>query len=235
MKYYKVICGSYVVDALDNIKWVRFIEEFSQNVITDKSSAHGFYGSDKKTIYVREGFSSPSYKHYKVGKLQQIGEQEYLELKKQLTGRKQLTAERAQLVEARKTKIAELSNQCSLRISQGVSVKLSDNKYHKFSLTVEDQLNIQSLYADILGGDASVVYHEDGKECQKFSAEDFIQIVKASRQHIKYHTTYFNILKNYIKKSRDAFEISSIIYGVDVLTLDTSAEARALMEECING
>lgn len=235
MKYYKVICGSYAVDVLDTIRWVRFVEKFSQNVITDKSSAHGFYGSDRKTIYVREGFSSPSYGHYKVGKLQQIGEPEYLELKRQLTGGKQLTAEKSQLMEARKTKIAELSNQCASKISQGVVVRLSDNKLHRFSLSVEDQLNLQSLYADVLSGESSVIYHEDGKECQKFSAEDFTLVVKTSRKHIKYHTTYFNLLKNYIKHSQDVSEINNLTYGVDILSLDTSAEARMLMEECING
>lgn len=232
--YYKVICGSLTVDVLDEIKWVRFLSKFNQVVITDKSSAHGFYGSDNKTIYKREGCKSPSSKAYKTGKLQQIGEEEYNSLRSKIKTGGKIPAERSLVQKARQAKIEELSTTCSKRIEQGVAVKLSDGKVYNFSCTLEDQLNMQALQAEILSGATEVIYHANNKPCKNFSAEDFNKILQASRKYIKYHTTYFNLLKNYVKQQQDVNLIADVYYGVDILSLDPSEETKRLMREVTN-
>ncbi len=232
--YYKVICGNLTVDVLDEIKWVRFLSKFDQVAITDKSSAHGFYGSDNKTIYKREGCKSSSSKAYRTGKLQQIGEEEYNSLKGKIRAGGKIPAERSLVQKAQQAKIEELSATCSGRIEQGVAVKLSDGRVYNFSCTLEDQLNMQALQAEILSGATEVIYHANNKPCKNFSAEDFSKILQASRKCIKYHTTYFNLLKNYVKQQQDVNLIADIYYGIDILSLDSSEEARQLMKEVIN-
>lgn len=229
--YYKVICGNRVVDALDKLRWVRFLSKFDEVVITDISSAQGFYGSDKKTIYVKEGFDCPPGKKYKKARLQQIDEEEYNSLISQITAGSRIAASKTAIAEEQALKISQLSQDCNQKISKGVSLKLSDGRIHNFSLSIEDQLNIRSLYEDIQSGDDFVIYHDNNRVCQKFSADDFKLIVKASRDLIKYHTTYFNLLKNYVKTLQDSEKISGIYYGVDLLDLDDSELVKDLMRE----
>lgn len=233
--YYKVICGKHTVDVLEEIKWVRFLSKFDRVAITDKSSAHGFYGSDNRTIYKKEGYKGSPSKEYRTGRLQQIGEEEYNSLRSKITAGSKIISDKSLIQEARESKITELSQSCSRRIEQGVAVKLSDGKVYNFSCAIEDQLNMQALQVEILGGAAEVVYHANNKPCRKFSAEDFNAILQAARKHIKYHTTYFNLLKNYIRQQQDTNLIAAVYYGVNIFTLDPSEETRQLMEEVANG
>ena len=52
---FKVIYNEIVIDLIETVKWVRCLKKSKQIVNTDKSSAHGFYGSDNKTVYILEG------------------------------------------------------------------------------------------------------------------------------------------------------------------------------------
>lgn len=232
---FKVLSGNLVVDVLQKVKWIRFLRKFDDIIVTDKTSADGFYGSDNKTIYRLEGRYCPPSKTYKIGTLIAITEEEYKYLSQQLTANSSLGLDLDRLREVRSIKISQLSSICKEKISEGIKIKLSDQKYHSFSLTLEDQQNINSLYAEVLRGAKVGLYHEDNKLCQFFSAIDIKTLFQESQKHIKYHTTYFNLLKNKIGEITSVADIQEIYYGVDLASIGVSAELLERFEEVLNG
>lgn len=121
------------------------------------------------------------------------------------------------LEDVKAAKVAEMSDACHAAIIAGVDVQLSDGKKHHFSMTVEDQLNINSLYGLLASGQqAQVPYHADGEPCVYFSAADFGLIVASATSHKTWHESYFNSLRAYINSKRTANSVAAITYGVDI-------------------
>jgi hypothetical protein len=116
-------------------------------------------------------------------------------------------------VQARNDKIQEMSDKCSEEIFKGVSVRLSDGLIHKFSLSLEDQLNLMSNNLLLRMGQSSFIYHENGQECEIVSSSDMQTIIIAANKYISYHTTYFNLMRSCIKEIDDLSVIESISYG----------------------
>lgn len=232
---YKIVCNNLVVDVLEKVKWVRFLRKFNDAVLTDATSADGFYGSDNKTIYRLEGRYCPPGKTYRLGVLVQINRQEFDYLKSQLTSSKSRGLDVDQLNKVRASKIQELSTACNKSIVGGVKIKLSDGLYHAFALTLEDQSNIKSLYSEIQNGAERAIYHEDGKLCQYYSASDIKLLFDAMQSHIKYHTTYFNLLKMSVLEMADLSIIQGLYYGVSLSSLGLSGELVDFLEDTKNG
>lgn len=232
---YKVMSNGLVVDVLQTIKWIRFLHKFDDVIVTDKTSADGFYGSDNKTIYRLEGKYCPPNKTYKLGTLVAINQSEYQELASQLLTTNWKGVDLDKLTQIRNSKISQLSAACNAEICKGIRIKLSDQLYHSFSLSTEDQQNINSLYLSVLEGATKGLYHEDGKLCQYFTDSDIRLLFKAVQKHIKYHTTYFNLLKTRILEMTSPAEIQSLYYGVDLVDLHLDGDRLKLMEDIING
>lgn len=120
-----------------------------------------------------------------------------------------------ELKDVSKKKINEMSATCQKLIQDGVSVTTSYGVEH-FSLESHDQQNLSTIAMMIQTGIAGYPYHADGKPCVVYSAEDLGLIVAAATNHIKYHTTYFNLLHVWIKRETDYDTIYGIYYGIEL-------------------
>lgn len=134
------------------------------------------------------------------------------------------------LITIKEKKIAEMSTACREAIIEGFDVILSDGKKRHFSMTVEDQLNINSLYGLLSSGMTAVPYHADGDACEYFSADDFQIIAQMAASHKTFHESYFNSLKTFINSKRTASTIEAITYGVVIPEQYQSDVLKALQE-----
>lgn len=127
-------------------------------------------------------------------------------------------------------KTAEMSAACRAAIVAGFDVTLSDGKDHHFSLTVEDQLNLNALFGLLATGAEQVPYHADGETCMYFTAADMQTVVQEATAHKTYHESYFNSLKAYIASKRTAASVNAIEYGTEIPEQYQSDVLKALLE-----
>lgn len=127
-------------------------------------------------------------------------------------------------------KTAEMSAACRAAIVAGFDVTLSDGKDHHFSLTVEDQLNLNALFGLLAAGAEQVPYHADGETCVYFTAADMQTVVQEATAHKTYHESYFNSLKAYIASKRTAASVNAIEYGTEIPEQYQSDVLKALLE-----
>lgn len=127
-------------------------------------------------------------------------------------------------------KTAEMSAACRTAIVAGFDVTLSDGKDHHFSLTVEDQLNLNALFGLLASGAQQVPYHADGETCVYFTAADMQTVVQEATAHKTYHESYFNSLKAYIASKRTAASVDAIEYGTEIPEQYQSDVLKALLE-----
>ena len=120
------------------------------------------------------------------------------------------------LDEAIKFKKDECSYLCSLAIANGVDVKLSDGSIEHFSLSDDDQRNLNAKMMNIVAGITELEYHSDGHACKYYSAVDMADICTAAQQKITIETTYNNCLYQWIKGCKTVEEVSAIKYGLDI-------------------
>jgi len=120
------------------------------------------------------------------------------------------------LYDVKQRKIAAMSEACRAAIVAGFDVSLPDGKNHHFSLTVEDQLNMNALFGLMASGAQQVPYHADGEPCIYFSSEDMAVVIQAATAHKTWHESYFNSLKAYINSKRTAATVDAIFYGIDI-------------------
>ena len=116
------------------------------------------------------------------------------------------------LVEVQSAKLAELSTACSQAIIAGCDVELSVASGH-ISLTAEDQINLTAALNAVEQGAAGYPYHLDGQLCAVFSAADIRQLAQAAASHKLYHTTYYNHLAAWVRRSETTEEVQAITYG----------------------
>ena len=109
-------------------------------------------------------------------------------------------------------KLAELSAACSQAIIAGCDVELSAASGH-ISLTAEDQINLTAALNAVEQGAAGYPYHLDGQLCAVFSAADIRQLAQAAASHKLYHTTYYNHLAAWVRRSETMEEVQAITYG----------------------
>lgn len=134
------------------------------------------------------------------------------------------------LCDLKQRKIATMSEACRAAIVAGFDVALSDGKSHHFSLTVEDQLNMNALFGLMASGAQQVPYHADGEQCAYFSAPDMTAVIQAATAHKTWHESYFNSLKAYINSKRTAATVDAIFYGIDIPAQYQSDVLQTLQE-----
>ena len=112
-------------------------------------------------------------------------------------------------------KLAELSAACSQAIIAGCDVELSAASGH-ISLTAEDQINLTAALNTVEQGAAGYPYHLDGQLCAIFSAIDIRLLAQAAASHKLYHTTYYNHLAAWVRRSETTEEVQAITYGTEL-------------------
>jgi len=116
----------------------------------------------------------------------------------------------------REKKLREVSNACSSAIVGGFDIALSDGATHHFSLSVQDQMNMNLLVDMVKAGADSVPYHADGEIEKNYIPDDIYAICNAATKHRFYHVSYHNSLKNYVNTLDSIEEISAVEYGMEI-------------------
>lgn len=130
--------------------------------------------------------------------------------------RKPSEEETATVEYVRDKKLNELKDICEKEIANGFSLVLSDGASHHFSMTAEDQLNMQEMQIALLTDSGTVPYHADGELTQYYSEEDIRAILRAATQWKHYNLAYYNSLKNWIGHLSNIEEIASVTYESDI-------------------
>ena len=123
------------------------------------------------------------------------------------------------------TKLLSLNASCKSAIEAGV-----DYAEEHYSLTTEDQINLMALSSAAVQDGQPKPYHADGKACRIYPAVDIIALAAAATAHITYHTTYCNLLRQYVTTLTDADEIDAVSYGMEL-----PEEYAAIMAEILGG
>ncbi len=210
---YKIIYNDKVIDVVNNPNFLKFLTS-GHIAITDKSSAHGIVGSDFTTIY---SFKPLEDKNIPVVSIESITASEFNRLQSLLNSEQGLSVAKCELIKAKESKIAFLSNVCKAKITDGFNICLTDCNNYSFKLTAEDQLNLLNIENQLHTGTEAFVYHATGLPCQVFTRDDMKKILKAYRKHVLYHTTYFNAVKQYINSLTDLEQINTFTYGTDIV------------------
>lgn len=207
---YKIVQNNKIIDIVKYPQFINFLAS-GHIAMTDKTSANGILGSDNKTIY-----SFQPRVGYPTAVITEINAKEFERLQGLLDSNQEICADESVLIQARQHKIKYLSSQCKAKISAGFIIGLSDGESYGFKLTAEDQLNLMSIESQLNTGAETVIYHATNQPCKIFSKEDMLKVIKAFRSHVTYHTTYFNVAKQYINSLTDLEKINNFKYGTDV-------------------
>lgn len=130
--------------------------------------------------------------------------------------------------EVRQSKLNEMSSVCEQVIYSGVDVELSTGKKH-FSLTANDQTNIDGIFSAITLGATEYPYHADGEPCEMYSASDVMTLYIAAKGFVTQQTTYCNALRQWIKREDKIETISTIQYG-DTLPSDLQTNVENILK-----
>lgn len=129
--------------------------------------------------------------------------------------------------EVRQNKLDEMSSICEQVIYSGIDVELSVGKKH-FSLTANDQTNIDGLFPAITLVATEYPYHADNVPCEMYSASDIITLYIAAKGFVTQQTTYCNALRQWIKREDKIETISTIRYG-DTLPPDLQTNVENIL------
>lgn len=233
---YKIIHNNVIVDVVKELRYVRYIPEIKKVVPTSASTAQAICGSDNRTFYALMGVKTPSEKsHWKKVTYIKITPNEYESLKESLCKDCTIYANEKELGLVRSRKISEMSDSCKQAITNGTSIVFNDGTSRHFRFTLEDQINLLEIEREVQNGASVVLYHSTNSVCEVFNRTDVERLLHTYHRHKSYHTTYFNLLKYCINNMSNIDEITSIKYGVDLLTLGISDYIKKTIKERLNG
>ena len=245
--FYKVIKDNNIVDVLNKITFVKIQVAHNILIICSEKFAQGIVSSNGVDIWFVDGLIKENVNNYPSVELVEIDEEEYNILRDALAGDEFIEVleepeeqpeedeptedELNTVAFVKEAKIKEMKNVCRSKIESGVDIVLSDGDTYHFSLTTQDQLNLSTLSALISSGETSIPYHADGEPCKYYSVEDVSAIISTAREHIIYHTTYYNSLKAYISSLRSINTIGAVVYGCEIPEKYQSEVFQALLIE----
>lgn len=111
----------------------------------------------------------------------------------------------------RQEKIQQMSEECSKTIQKGVQY---NGKV--YSLTPNDQINIDSMFNAVLAGAEEYPYHANGESCCNMKAEDILNLYVLYKKTVTYYTTYYNQLKMYIDTLTDKKDVEKVFFGQEL-------------------
>lgn len=135
--------------------------------------------------------------------------------------------------ERQAVKLSELSAACNAAITAGMDVETSQGREH-FALQETDQINLSTALSAIQAGASGYPYHADGALCRLFPAADIQAVAQAATAHKLYHTTYYNHLAAWVRRTETAEEMETITYGA-ALPEDLEASMAAILEAAGGG
>lgn len=223
---YKIIQNEKVIDVVRVPQFFRVLSN-GNITFTDKASAHGIVSSDGKTLYA---FTPVKKRKLEIVTIEKITLTELDRLQNLLSSGKEPVADESALAKAKSTAIQRLSKLCKAKITSGFSITLSDGQMYNFKLTAEDQLNLLSIENQLNSGSTSFLYHATGQPCRFYSHEDMTKIISAFRRYTVYHTTYFNVAKQYINSLNDVMKVNMFTYGNDVAEATNEAVIKQILK-----
>lgn len=116
----------------------------------------------------------------------------------------------------KEAKLCELSVACNQVIESAHEVQLSDGPRVFTFKEKPDQGNIKMMFDAVVMGATKYIYHpnNDGDNmCRVYPAADIVEIYKTMTETIAHHTTYHNLLKQYVLSLSDKDDIISVRYG----------------------
>lgn len=128
----------------------------------------------------------------------------------------------------REIKLKEMSLACNKAITEGFGIELSDGEQHHFSMTLQDQANLNAASMQILNGDSEVPYHADGEEYRNFSSEDMISVIGAANAHKMRNLAYFGCLKEWLNSLVRVKSLQAVEYGSEIPKKYQSALYKSL-------
>jgi hypothetical protein len=196
-----------VIDILSDVKYAKYMKKSKRTYVTDRINANCILASNGVDRYHLSGVPYPEGSNMITVSLVRMNDAEVAELEK--TGDPVESSIRL----IRRAKIQELSEVCHKNIISGVHVLLSDNKYHHFAMTIEDQINLLEIQQLILAGNTVFIYHETGGEYTEYSVDDMSKIINSFLNHKQEQLMKFNKLKKYINQLTSIEEISSVKFS----------------------
>lgn len=127
------------------------------------------------------------------------------------------------------TKIKEIGEICKQVIYNGTDVILSDGISYHFSLTSDDQANIDGLYSKALLGAEMLPYHADKSFCKLYPAADIIAIGNAAVAFKTYNTTLCNYLNTYLRSLTSEAEVNAVTYSLESLPTNLQEDFLSLI------
>lgn len=127
----------------------------------------------------------------------------------------------------------ELSAACNAAITAGCDVETSQGKKHS-SLQETDQINLSTALSAIQAGAAGYPYHADSQLCRMFTAEEIQAIAQTTTVYKLDHTTYYNHLAAWVRRTETAAEPAGSTYGTQ-LPEDLEANMAAIMAAAQGG
>ena len=223
---YKIIHKDKIVDV---VRLPRFFKLLSSGhiALTDKSSSQGIIGSDDKTLYA---FAPITQRKLDIVTIEEITLEEFNRLQGLLNSNQEVSVDDSALAKAKQQMIARISNICKNKITSGFSLTLSDGESYSFKLTTEDQLNLMSIEGQLNAGAETFIYHATNQPCKFFSREDMLKIINAFKRYTLYHTTYFNVAKQYINSLKSTEKVNMFTYGTDVSEMVTDITLKQILK-----
>ena len=222
--YYKLLSENKIVDAVEGLEFVRFQKRNGIFISCKEEYAQAVISSGGQRIWLLSELDDERFADFQVVDYSEIGELEYLAIRKALDQESSIEEEQPQEYPEddgtvdflKEKKIAQMSALCRSSIVAGFDITLSDGKTHHFSLELEDQLKISKLADKAKSGETLLPWHPDDDWCVFFPAEDILAINDNMEALETFHTTYFNSLKMYIKSLQTIEEIVAVEYGMDI-------------------
>ena len=125
-------------------------------------------------------------------------------------------------------KVQKANETCQALIYAGIDVDFSSGREH-FSLTPNDQTNIDSMFTAVTLGATQYPYHADGKPCTMYSAVDITTLYIDYKKFVITQTTYCNLYKVWINRTQSVAQLAGIFYGNNL-----PADLADRMQEILN-
>lgn len=221
---YKILYNNITIDVLKKPIYCKYLKS-GRTLRTDKTSASCIVSSDGSQVYHIAGTPFLTENHKSV-EIIPIDKAEYDYLQSLIARGESLETD---LLTARETKIAEMSETSEKTIYAGADITLSDGVTYHFSFDSHDQtqigfiataaknaamLEFMGLPTNETGKDYP--WHADGGDCIYYSREDMITIGTTMQKYITYHNSYFHALRNYIQSMNNPLKIVDVYYGMEV-------------------
>ena len=225
---YKLLVDGVIVDAVAIPVFVRYNKRLGLFLACDEKDAEGLASHDGETYWHLAGRNEFPVNGYQTVVMEEISFEDATAIIEAMDEGKELPEleEPEEVIEeaisdgslelVQQKVIQEMSAACNEAICSGTDIVLSDGQSHHFSYTIEDQLNLLSLRADISACGDEFFYHADGEAYRYFSKEDFLTIVDQLNQWRIYHVTYFSNLREYILSLETIRELTAVEYGIEV-------------------